>query len=124
MIRMIAKDEMIKIDDIEQLKKLAKQIGSDEKIRFTYPRYKMIPRVQELLKINDLAIVYNNGCWGFGSYETHKGLGKKLVTIDDLYDNTKAKKMVNDMFKNYERSEKAKRSDIFINDLLKGFTKN
>lgn len=123
MIRMIAKDEMVRIEDIEQLKKLAKQIGSDEKIRFTYKRYKMIPRVQELLNINDLAIVYNKGCWGFGSYETHKALGKKLVTIEDLWDSTKAKKMVEDMFKDYERSEKARRSDIFMNEFFKGFTK-
>jgi len=123
MIRMLAKNEMIKIEDIENLKKLAKQIGSDEKIRFTYARYRMIPRVQELLNLNDLAIVYNKGCWGFGSYETHKGLGKKLVTIEDLWDNTKAKNILKDMLNDYKKNEESKRSDIFMNEFFKGMTK-
>ena len=123
---MIEKDEMIIIENINQLKELIVCIGDDmSKVRFIKPGLVMIPRVSELLRDNDLAIVYNNGCYGFGSASAHKENGKKVVTIKQLEVNEKAREAVNKMFEQYKDYEKnkEKRQEVFMNELFGKLTK-
>lgn len=122
MIRMLEKDEMIIIKNINQLKELIVCIGDDmSKARFIKPGLVMIPRVSELLRDNDLAIVYNNGCYGFGPASTHKKNGKKVVTIKQLEVNEKNKELLKKMYEQlhgYNKEKERERSDIFMNELF------
>ena len=123
MLRMLEKDEMIIVENINQLKELVVCIGRDgmNKVRFIKPGLVMIPRVSELLRDNDLAIVYNNGCYGFGSASTHKKNGKKVVKIKQLEVNEKNKELLNKMFeqiKGYNKDKEKERSDIFMSELF------
>ena len=119
---MLEKDEMIVIENINQLKELIVCIGDDmHKVRFIKPGLVMIPRVSELLSYNDLAIVYNSGCYGFGSATTHKQNGKKVVTIKQLEVNEKNKELLKKMYeqiKGYNKDKEKERSDIFMNELF------
>lgn len=124
MLRMLKKDEMIIIENINQLKELIVCIGHDgmSKVRFIKPGMVMIPRVSELLRNNDLAIVYNNGCYGFGSASTHKEKGKKVVTIKQLEVNEKNKELLKKMYEQlqgYNKDKEKERSDIFMNELFR-----
>ena|GEM_PF-6111157 len=122
MLRMIEKDEMIIIENINQLKELIVCIGDDmSKVRFIKPGLVMIPRVTELLRENDLAIVYNNGCYGFGSASTHKQSGKKVVTVKQLEVNEKNKELLKKMYEQlqgYNKEKERERSEIFMNELF------
>ena len=120
---MLEKDEMIIIENINQLKELIVCIGADgmSKARFIKPGLVMIPRVTELLRENDLAIVYNKGYYGFGSTSTHKQNGKKVVTIKQLEVNEKNKELLKKMYEQiqgYNKDKEKERSDTFMNELF------
>jgi tRNA A37 threonylcarbamoyladenosine synthetase subunit TsaC/SUA5/YrdC len=86
----------------------------------------MIPRVSELLRHKDLAIVHNNGCYGFGSASTHKEKGKKVVTIKQLEVNEKNKELFKKMYEqlqDYNKDKEKERSEIFMNELFGKLTK-
>ncbi len=123
MLRMLEKDEMIIIENINQLKELVVCIGADgmSKVRFIKPGMVMIPRVSELLRHKDLGIVYNNGYYGFGSASTHKEKGKKVVTIKQLEVNEKNKELLKKMYEQiqgYNKDKEKERSEIFMNELF------